>query len=196
MYLDMENIHWLYSTAAALCSWFLLAGYLISPSTFASISELDTLSSTGKVGKSLVKAVQNVPLVVIASVFCFFATLGLVFLWRHNKNNYFWVKRYVVIPVLTNSMMGIISTILNIYTVRDGQWSITAIITASIIGAWLLFSLIVFIVYDGFLIPSLDGNRQDQAHQSSIHYCLQLYKRFCEYLEFGFVKGNKRDFES
>ncbi|KAH6869886.1 hypothetical protein B0T10DRAFT_417984 [Thelonectria olida] len=183
MYLDMDEIHWVYSTAAASCSWFLLAGYLISPSTYTSISESDTLNNTGKVGKSLMKAVQNVPLIVIASVFCFVATSGLVFLWRQNQNNYFWVKRYVVIPVLTNSAMGLISTILNIYTVREGQWSITAIITASIIGAWLLFSLAVFVAYDGFLIPGLEKNRNDRALQSSIHFCLQLCERFRDTLK-------------
>ncbi|KAH6972696.1 hypothetical protein EDB80DRAFT_512594, partial [Ilyonectria destructans] len=146
-----------YSTAAALCSWLLLAGYFISPSTYASIGESDTLNNSGKVGKSSMKAVQNLPLVKYTVCGCSYLLHNCDFgidmaLETSTYCNHFWVKRYVAVLILTNSAMGLISTILNIYTVRYGQWFIKAVITGSIIGAWLLFSAITFIVYDAFLI--------------------------------------------
>ena len=65
---------------------------------------------------------------------------------------------------MTNSAMGLISTFLNVYSMQDGQWSITAIITVSIIGAWFLASCVLFTLYKGLLLPRLKDIRWPQAN--------------------------------
>lgn len=93
---DSDQISWIYTTAAAGFSSVLLAGYLISPSTYASISHVGAVS-TGKVETSVMMAVHYVPLIVVASVFCFIASAGLGWLWWKCQHNYYWVKRNTVV---------------------------------------------------------------------------------------------------
>lgn len=60
---------------------------------------------------------------------------------------------------MMNSAMGLISTLLNVYSIQDGQWSITAIITASIIGAWLIAAGALYVLYSYVLLPRLKMTR-------------------------------------
>uniref|UniRef100_A0A0B7KHX5 Uncharacterized protein n=1 Tax=Bionectria ochroleuca TaxID=29856 RepID=A0A0B7KHX5_BIOOC len=147
MQLDYFHMPWYYSTIAGLLSWMLLAGYLITPSTYASLTDSEALNKAGSIGKSLMTAVRNLPLLVLASALCIIATLGLIILWFRLRFNYIWIQRHVVTPVLLNSAMGFFSAMLNIYTDQGGQWSITAIVTGSVIGSWLLCSAVLYILY-------------------------------------------------
>jgi hypothetical protein len=77
-----------YFVSASLLSWLLLAGYLISPSTYASIQQTEVLKDAGKATKSVFRVIRNLPLLVIASVGCFIATAGLAFIsyeWWCNR---------------------------------------------------------------------------------------------------------------
>lgn len=56
---------------------------------------------------------------------------------------------------MLHSVMGLVSTLLNVYGMQDGQWSVTAIISMAIIGGLFLFSLAVYAVYELVLLPSL-----------------------------------------
>ncbi len=51
-------------------------------------------------------------------------------------------------PGLTNSAIGFITTIINIYTVRSGFWSVTAIVTAAVTGSWTTIMLALLVAYD------------------------------------------------
>lgn len=99
--LDIDHkIPLYYLVSANIFSWLLLAGYLISPSTYASIQQTDVLNDAGAATKSVFRVVRNLPLLVIASVGCLVATAGLAFvsyrLWRVWRNCV-WLKRYVVL---------------------------------------------------------------------------------------------------
>lgn len=77
--------------------------------------------------------------------------------------------------------MGLMSTIINIYTARHGQWSITAIISGCVIGAWLTLSIVVFIIYDIILIPRIEKKdvewgRRINASSSATHYGIALIR--------------------
>uniref|UniRef100_A0A8H7NHK2 Uncharacterized protein n=1 Tax=Bionectria ochroleuca TaxID=29856 RepID=A0A8H7NHK2_BIOOC len=156
MQLDYFHMPWYYSAIAGLLSWMLLAGYLITPSTYASLTDSEALNKAGSIGKSLMTAVRNLPLLVLASALCIIATLGLIILWFRLRFNYIWIQRHVVTPVLLNSAMGFFSAMLNIYTDQRGQWSITAIVTGSVIGSWLLFCCAIYFV---LLVTLSIGNR-------------------------------------
>ena len=88
-----------YFLLAGLSSWLLLAGFLISPSTFVSIYESGLLQKTGELGEEFAGAVRNVPLLYIAGFASLAGVVGLAWLWWTWHRNYVWVKRYIVLYV-------------------------------------------------------------------------------------------------
>jgi hypothetical protein len=48
--------------------------------------------------------------------------------------------------------MGLISTIVNIYTARSGIWSITAITTAVVTGGFTTVMMALYLLYDMWLL--------------------------------------------
>lgn len=58
-------------------------------------------------------------------------------------------------PILLNSAMGFLSTLLNVYSMQHGHWSVTAITTASVIGLWLLISAVSSSIYH-IIMPPLE----------------------------------------
>ncbi|KAH8655737.1 hypothetical protein BX600DRAFT_385525, partial [Xylariales sp. PMI_506] len=136
-------------------SWLLLAGYLVFPSTFSSLSNAKILSNTGKAENYIVAAVQNVPLLYIASFCCGIATTGLIWLWIKWSQNYVFLINRIIEPILVNSAMGFVSTLLNVYTVQSHEWSVTAIVTGAITGACFLAFTVLFIVYDQHFLQKL-----------------------------------------
>lgn len=86
-----------YFAGAGFCSWFLLAGYVMSPSTYASIQQSDALDDADGVTKSLFNVVRNVPLLYVASFASLLATVGLVGLSIRVWPNCLWVRRYVAL---------------------------------------------------------------------------------------------------
>ncbi|KAJ9130187.1 hypothetical protein NKR23_g12311 [Pleurostoma richardsiae] len=150
-----KNVPHLESVAAKLCSWLLLAGYLVFPSTFASLSESHALSGAGKAGTYVSNTVKNVPCLYVASFCCGIAATGLAWLWWKWNRNYICLVNRIVIPTLANSAMGLLTTLLNVYAVHGGDWSVTAIVTAAIIGTWLAASCTLYIVYDQCLLKKL-----------------------------------------
>jgi hypothetical protein len=85
-----------YFLAAGSFSWLLLAGFLVSPSTYASMKDSEALKSTGPVGESLMSAVRNVSLLYVASFSCLIATGGLGWVWWRWRHNYIWINRQVI----------------------------------------------------------------------------------------------------
>ncbi len=63
-------------------------------------------------------------------------------------------------PILLNSAMGFLSTLLNVYSQQSGHWSVTAITTASVIGLWLLVSSISSYIYQVVLLPPLETEHE------------------------------------
>lgn len=98
MILEIDNsINPYYFIFAGFCSWLLLAGFLVSPSTYASVQHTNALDKSGAVGKSIINAVRNVPLIYIASFACLGATVGLIWLWHRWRPNQIWISRYLIV---------------------------------------------------------------------------------------------------
>jgi hypothetical protein len=98
MVLEIDNlINPYYFILAGFFTWLLLAGFLVSPSTYASVQQSNALDRSGAVGKSVISAVRNVPLIYIASFACLGATVGICWLWHRWRFNCVWVRRYVVV---------------------------------------------------------------------------------------------------
>jgi hypothetical protein len=50
-------------------------------------------------------------------------------------------------PCLLNSAVGLITTLVNIYTARGGRWSATSIVTASATGICALITSVLYVSY-------------------------------------------------
>ncbi|KAL0929582.1 PHO85 cyclin-1 [Colletotrichum truncatum] len=90
-----KDIDWWWSLLAKIFSWLLLAGYIVFPSTFASLQRSKTLESIGKVGH-IVSGWVNDFLISIASILSGGASIGLAYLWFKWRTNYIWVNQQII----------------------------------------------------------------------------------------------------
>nr|XP_036584424.1 PHO85 cyclin-1 [Colletotrichum truncatum]KAF6793942.1 PHO85 cyclin-1 [Colletotrichum truncatum] len=95
----LENdkaIDWWWSLLAKIFSWLLLAGYIVFPSTFASLRRSQVLESMGRVGQA-VSDWANDCLIALASVLSGVASIGLAWLWFKWRTNYVWVYQHIAV---------------------------------------------------------------------------------------------------
>lgn len=98
MILEIDNsVQPYYFIFAGFFSWLLLAGFLVSPSTYTSVQQSNAFDKSGAVGKSIISAVRNVPLIYVASFACLGATAGLCWLWYRWSSNHVWTNRYIIL---------------------------------------------------------------------------------------------------
>ncbi|KAF9882875.1 hypothetical protein FE257_004932 [Aspergillus nanangensis] len=64
--LEMEQIPLVYNMAASICTWLVLAGFLIFPGTFTTLRESSFIEDTA--GGVIYRAVQHIPLLSIAAI--------------------------------------------------------------------------------------------------------------------------------
>lgn len=146
MLLSLDTIPRLHNILASFFGWLLLAGYVVFPGTFSSLSSSlseDSSSVAEAEASRILNSVQNTPLLIIASVACGIAILGLLwlcFLWRRN---YVWLLNRIYLPGATNSLAGLISSLVSVYTQKNGAWSIMAKVTAAVeAGAFVVCGLL------------------------------------------------------
>lgn len=146
MLLSLDKIPRLHNILASFFGWLLLAGFVVFPGTFTSLQQLSTDVVGSAAANVILDHVQNLPLVIIASVACGLAVLGLLWLcvrWRHN---YVWLLNRIYLPGATNSLAGLISSLVTVYTQRDGDWSIMAKVTAGVEAGALVVCGVLFVV--------------------------------------------------
>lgn len=122
MLLGLDAVSPLHNILASLFVWILLAGYIVFPATFNSLakSSLDTKASTRLEAQALATA-RNVPLLYVAAVACGVGICGCVWLWWIHRANYVWVVNRIFLPSLLNSVAGLVSTLVNVYSAQDGE---------------------------------------------------------------------------
>ncbi|KAM3069105.1 hypothetical protein ACMFMG_010630 [Clarireedia jacksonii] len=135
MYLQLDHIPRIYNLLAGSFTWLLLAGYLVLPATFTSLRTSHSVAQeASKAGTLVLRAYQYLPLLWIAAVLCAIGGMGMSWLWWTWKLNYIWLINRIIIPGLMNSATGLATTIINIYTSKNGLWSVTAIVTTVVTG--------------------------------------------------------------
>jgi hypothetical protein len=65
---------------------------------------------------------SNAPLLYVAGFACGIGVLGCTALWWKWRKNYVWVINRIFLPALMNSVAGLISTLVNVYSARDGMY--------------------------------------------------------------------------
>ncbi|PIG85281.1 hypothetical protein AARAC_004372 [Aspergillus arachidicola] len=147
---ELADIHWSFNFVSGFAGWILLAGYLVIPGTFTTLQASDTMKnglSENSAEKAILDTIQNPPLVGIA---CSLLAIGaglmtsLVLRWRHN---YLWLINWLFIPTSLNAAAGLLTTIINIYTAKNGKWSIMSLLTVIVTGLSATASLALAIFY-------------------------------------------------
>jgi hypothetical protein len=88
-----ENLR-LYSILAAIFDWLFLAGFIILPGTFNSLSWVEALGES-KAGRIMQTAIQNTPLIVIGCLCCFLGSMGIrITAWKRKKNHV-WLNDHI-----------------------------------------------------------------------------------------------------
>lgn len=138
MLLHLDKIPRLHNILAALFGWLLLAGFIVFPGTFTSIRDLSDdpeLAAKSPTASAVLSHVQNVPLLVIAAISCGIGAAGLLWLSFRWRSNYVWLLNRIYLPGATNALAGLISTLVVVYSQKDGDWSVTAMVTGIVEGA-------------------------------------------------------------
>ncbi|UKZ92345.1 uncharacterized protein TrAFT101_007305 [Trichoderma asperellum] len=153
MLLHQDDIPLLHNILAAVLVWLLLAGFLVFPGTFTSLQESverkgdDAHTLSDQAAKFIVKSIKNIPLLVIAAAMCAISSFGMLFLAFRHAKNYVWLVNKLFLPGMTNSLAGLVSTLIGVYSQQHGTWSITAKITAMVEGASLCVCGSLFLLY-------------------------------------------------
>ncbi|KAJ8108312.1 hypothetical protein OPT61_g8262 [Boeremia exigua] len=135
MLLGLDNVPRLHNILAAACVWILLAGYIVFPATFNSLSKssLDDKADTALKAQALATA-RNVPLLYVAAAACGVGVLG------------------IFLPSLLNSVAGLVSTLVNVYSAQEGQFSVTAKVTVVVTSACAVVAAALFLLYNTVML--------------------------------------------
>jgi hypothetical protein len=123
MLLGLDHVSPLHNILASLSVWILLAGYIVFPATFSKLQkgDLDAKANTS-IEKHALNTVRNVPLLYVAAFACGLGVLGCLWLWWEHRKNYVWVINRIFMPALLNSLAGLVSTLVNVYSAQDGMY--------------------------------------------------------------------------
>lgn len=123
MLLGLDNVPKLHNILASFFTWILLAGYIVFPATFNKLNDkdLDAKAGDNALKEQALKTVRNVPLLYVAAFACGVGVLGCMWLWWKHKKNYVWVINRIFLPSLMNSIAGLISTLVNVYSAQSGE---------------------------------------------------------------------------
>ncbi|KAK1247023.1 hypothetical protein MKX08_000825 [Trichoderma sp. CBMAI-0020] len=145
MLLHQDEIPLVHNILAAAFVWLLLAGFLVFPGTFTSLQKSVEANDSNTLGdqaaKLIVRSIKNIPLLVMAAIMCGISVSGMLYLAISHAKNYVWLVNKLFKPGMTNSLAGLVSTLIGVYSQQHGTWSITAKITAMVEGGSLCLGM-------------------------------------------------------
>ncbi|KAF8856255.1 hypothetical protein BDZ45DRAFT_594438 [Acephala macrosclerotiorum] len=139
---------------AAFCSWLTLAGFVVFPGAFTSLKSSPTLAGSSG-GKLFQYTIKRVPVLVIAGICCGVGTVGTSILWYLLRHNAIWLVGHIFLPGLLHSFIGLMTTIVNVYTAQGGHWSTTAKVTIVVIGVFSGNMSILYLIYKYWILEKL-----------------------------------------
>jgi cytochrome bd-type quinol oxidase subunit 2 len=87
MSVQANQVQTRYGILAAFFAWITLAGYVVLPATFTSIQNTNKLEGNAG-GRHIQHAVQNIPVLPLASILCCMGLAGSFYLWWKWRANY------------------------------------------------------------------------------------------------------------
>lgn len=153
MLLDLDAVPKWHNIAVAISAWMLLAGFVIFPGTFTSIQSINEQNTDiGGLEKWVLSRVRNLPLLVVAGICCGIGAIGMISFWVRWRRNYVWVCNRVFLPGTLNALAGLLSTIVNVHTAQNHQWSITAKVSAIVEAGCLVICGALFAFYSNWML--------------------------------------------
>jgi hypothetical protein len=140
MLLHLDEIPRMHNILASLGTWIILAGFLVVPGTFTTFKQSKAFQEADdnngdEVAHAIVHSIANIGLLWLSGSFCVAGTAVCLWLWVTWRHNYVWLVNKIFMPVTLNSVAGLITTLVNVYTAQHGVWSVTAKITALVTGS-------------------------------------------------------------
>lgn len=129
MLLSLDKIPRIHNILASFFGWLVLAGFVVFPGTFTSIKDLPEDPGLAGQASDILDHVQNIPLLIVAAVCRGIGALGLLWLVFRWRRNYVWLLNRIFLPGATNALAGFISTLMTVYSQKDGNWSVMATVT-------------------------------------------------------------------
>ncbi|MCJ1431187.1 hypothetical protein MMC27_000538 [Xylographa pallens] len=165
MLLDLDKIPRLHNVCASFFTWLLLAGYVVFPATFTTVNKDNKITQAAQteLERQILTEVRNAPLLYIAAACCIVGSSGMIWLWFKWRSNYIWMINRIFLPGLLNSVAGLISTLVNIYSAQNGDFSVTAKVTVIATGVCAAITALLFLLYNNWAL-----SRVKERHQKEI----------------------------
>ncbi|KAB5513528.1 hypothetical protein GE09DRAFT_630072 [Coniochaeta sp. 2T2.1] len=154
MIIEADRISLRANIIAWLCSWWIMAGFLIVPNAFISLKK----SSILQIEPGLARHLQ-VSLPIIAAVCFISGASGLSLLWRRYRHNYVWVSTRLLIPTFASASTCLFNILVSIYTAQDGYWSWPAYYAFASVVFTMVVTLLMLGIYQ-YRLGQLDHRYQ------------------------------------
>ncbi|KAF2678214.1 hypothetical protein K458DRAFT_464136 [Lentithecium fluviatile CBS 122367] len=165
MLLGLDAVSRWHNILASASTWILLAGYIVFPATFNKLQtdkDLDEKANSA-LKAHVLKTARNVPLLYVAAFACGIGVLGCLWLWWAHRKNYVWVINRIFLPALMNSIAGLISTLVNIYSAQDGQYSVTARATIVVTASCSVVTAALFLLYNTVMLALVKRKHEKET---------------------------------
>ncbi|KAJ6126483.1 hypothetical protein N7523_002095 [Penicillium sp. IBT 18751x] len=157
---EEEEMDLIFNITVSAANWALLAGYLVVPGTFTSLQssgQVEHALQANKAGRTVLRTIQNPPLLSIACCLLVGGIAAFVWLLHFPKlrGNYIWLINKLFMPVSMNAVAGMLTTIVNVCASQGGDWSVMAIVTTVVTGTTLLVSVALLCFYKFYLLEKV-----------------------------------------
>ncbi|KAH8909468.1 hypothetical protein BR93DRAFT_392897 [Coniochaeta sp. PMI_546] len=118
MVLESDRVPSTVNIIAALCSWWIMAGFLVLPGAFVSLEKSKILQAQPDLTQHI-----HVVLPLLGALSFVSGACGICYLWKRFRHNYVWLSSRLIIPTLASTTNCLYIVLVNIYTAQDGFWS-------------------------------------------------------------------------
>ncbi|KAK4236424.1 hypothetical protein C8A03DRAFT_45575 [Achaetomium macrosporum] len=163
MLLSLDKIPRRHNILVLLFVWILLAGFVILPGSFTSAKrkqdgEASVQVPAGGGGGKLSLTPANTAALVIGFVCIVAGAFGSAWLALRWRRNYVWLLNKLYMPLILDALAGLLATVIGVYTQQAGEWSSQAIVAAILEGGILGLSIILFLLYNYWLLRRIRGD--------------------------------------
>ena len=168
--LSLDKIPRAHNILISVFVWVLLAGFVIIPGSFTSTKRKQDgetvqipVGGGSASGSKLALTPANTAAMVVGLLCIVAGTFGSAWLALRWRRNYIWLLNKLYAPLILNALAGLLATVASVYTQQAGEWSTQAVITAIIEASVLVVSVILFFIYNWWLLKKVRGGPEDMV---------------------------------
>jgi uncharacterized membrane protein YgdD (TMEM256/DUF423 family) len=168
MLLSLDKIPRRHNILVLLFVWLLLVGFVVLPGSFTSSKRKQAEGETQSVRQGkLALTPANTAALAIGFVCVVAGAFGSAWLALRWRRNHVWLLNKLYMPLILDAAAGLLGTVTAVYAQQGGEWSAQATVVAIIEGAILGLGIVLFLVYNYWLLKRIRGGGgeyyQDQA---------------------------------